>query len=93
MEGLGAAASVIAVASLALQLFESVKHLCEFWQSISDAPESVRDIAKELYVLSTILASIANSTVPERQNENTKLVLETCMHLPFFRTSIWRLME
>jgi len=83
MEGLGAAASVIAVTTLALQLVESVKHLCDFWQSISDAPGSIRDIAKEFHVLSGILASIASTALlPERQNENMKLVLETCMYLP-----------
>ncbi|PMD42284.1 ankyrin [Hyaloscypha variabilis F] len=87
MEGLGAAASVIAVASLALQLAESVTHLCEFWQSITDAPESVRDIAKELHVLSTILASIANTALPERQID-MKLVLETSAG--FQEQRLWR---
>jgi hypothetical protein len=69
------------VSSLALQLAESITHLCEFWQSITDAPESVRDIAKELHVISTILASIANTALPERQID-MKLVLETCMYFP-----------
>ncbi|KAH7409134.1 hypothetical protein BKA64DRAFT_388235 [Cadophora sp. MPI-SDFR-AT-0126] len=78
MEGLGAAASVIAVASLTLQLVESVRQLREFWQSVTEAPESVGEIARELQVLSTILAQIANTTLPERPNENMKLALETC---------------
>ena len=81
MDGLSAGASVIAVVSVALQLVESVKHLYDFWESIEEAPESVRDIAKELNVLSTILASIANPALLQRPNPDMTLVLETCMSL------------
>ena len=48
MEGLSAAASVIAVSSLAFQLAEGTKKLFEFWDSIQNAPEEVNDIKLEL---------------------------------------------
>lgn len=81
MDGLSAGASVIVAVSVALQLVESVKHLYDFWESIEDAPQSVRDIAKELSVLSTVLAGFTNPVLLRRPSPDVSLVLGTCMYL------------
>ena len=59
MDGLTSAASVISVASLAVQLAGSVKKLCEFWGSVKEAPEEVRAITTDLKLLSSVLSEIA----------------------------------
>lgn len=45
--------------SLAVQLADSVKKLCEFWNSVRDAPEDVRAISTELELLMSVLTEIA----------------------------------
>ena len=59
MDGLSSAASGFAVVSLAVRLAESVKKLCDFWKSIKNAPEDIREIAMELDLSSNVLARIA----------------------------------
>jgi hypothetical protein len=58
MEGLSAAASGIAVVSLAIQLAESIKELYEFWDSVKEAPKEIEAIVKELKLLSAVLDDI-----------------------------------
>jgi hypothetical protein len=58
MDGLSAAASGIAVVSLAIQLAESVKKLHDFWESVKDAPKHFCAIQTDLRLLSTILEKI-----------------------------------
>lgn len=53
-----AAASTIAIVSLALQLANSTKKLYEFWNSIKDAPDDIRGISTDLEFLSSILQQI-----------------------------------
>ena len=60
MDGLSGAASGIAVVSLAIQLGDSVKKLCEFWASVKEAPDDVRAITADLQLLSSVLAGIAS---------------------------------
>ena len=62
MEGLSAAASGIAVISVAVQLAESFKKLCDFWKSIKEAPEDIRAISVDLEILSNVLTQIAHET-------------------------------
>ena len=62
MEGLSAAASGIAVISVAVQLAESFKKLCDFWESMKGAPEDIRAISVDLEILSNVLIQIAHET-------------------------------
>ena len=55
MGGLSAAASVIAVTSLAFQLAESIQKVSKFWDPIQSAPEEINNINSELQVLRTVL--------------------------------------
>ena len=62
MEGLSAAASGFAVFSIAVELAESFKKLCDFWKSMKDAPEDIRAISVDLKALSNVLIQTANET-------------------------------
>ena len=62
MDGLSAAASGFAVFSVAVQLAESFKKLCDFWKSMKDAPEDLRAISIDLKSLSNVLIQTANET-------------------------------
>lgn len=62
MEGLSTAASAIAVVSIVVQLAENVTKLCDFWNSIREAPEDIRAISTDLELLSSVLTQIAVET-------------------------------
>ncbi|KAL9120774.1 MAG: hypothetical protein Q9187_002672 [Circinaria calcarea] len=77
MEGLSLAANIVAITSIAIQLADSVKKLCEFWKSIKDAPEEIHTIVADLELLSSVLAEITS----EKQlhpDATTAAVLEIC---------------
>lgn len=60
MEALGGAASVIGVASLAIQVCEELKKVHNFWQSVKEAPDDISQISAEINLFITLLALIAN---------------------------------
>jgi hypothetical protein len=62
MEALGAASSVFAVVSLAVQLGSNIKRLADFWDSVKEAPAEVEQIKTELQVLGSLVNSIAKDT-------------------------------
>ena len=78
MDGLSSGASVIAVVSLAIQLADSVKQLCEFWSSVNGAPGHIRSIATELELLSSILANIALEAQRVGPDKSLSGVLRSC---------------
>ena len=78
MDGLSAAASGIAVVSIAIQLAESVKKLHDFWSSVKDAPDEVRAFRKDLGLLSTILSKIEREENQYGTSPETLEVLENC---------------
>lgn len=61
MEVLGAAASVMAVLSLALQLNDAIEPTKELWKSIKAAPQEVDSILQDLDLLNGILEGIKGS--------------------------------
>ena len=68
MEPLSGAASVISVASLAIQICEELKKLHDFWQSVKEAPNDIASISAELKIFITWLTVIAKNY--QRQNSN-----------------------
>jgi hypothetical protein len=60
MEALGAAASVMAVISLTLQLAEAIETTKELWRGIRAAPAEVDSILQDLGLLNGILDGIRN---------------------------------
>ena len=75
MDGLSGAASGIAVVSLAIQLGDGIKKLCDFWDSVKEAPDDVRAITADLKLLSSVLAEIAS----EEQHFEPDPTLETAL--------------
>ena len=61
MEALGSAASVITVASLAIQVCEELQKVHEFWQSVKEAPDDIAHVSTEINLFLTWLAIIANN--------------------------------
>ena len=59
-EALSTAASGIAVVSIAVQLADSVKKLCDFWTSVKEAPEDIQAISTANELLSNDLILIAD---------------------------------
>lgn len=78
MDGISGAASGIAVVSLAIQLADSIKKLCEFWDSVQDAPNDIRAIVKELRLFSAVLEGIQLNELRYGPDPITRSVLESC---------------
>lgn len=57
-EALGLTASVFSVVSLAIQLGDSLRIACDFWDSIEDGPNDIRRLSMELRLLANILDQI-----------------------------------
>ncbi|KAL8878875.1 MAG: hypothetical protein Q9198_003403 [Flavoplaca austrocitrina] len=60
MDGLSTAASGIAVVSATIQLADGIKKLHDFWNSITEAPEDIKDNLMDLRALSSLLTQIAH---------------------------------
>jgi hypothetical protein len=74
MDGLSAAASAIAVVSLAVQIAESLRELCDFWDSIQEAPEDIKAILK-LYVSSNSSSVIFEGLEISMASTHSRLLL------------------
>ena len=61
MEALGGAASVIGVASLAIEVCKELQKVHDFWQSVREAPDDITHVSKEINLFMTWLAVIANN--------------------------------
>lgn len=83
MDGLSAAASAIAVVSLAVQIAESLRELCDFWDSIQEAPEDIRAILNDLRLLELVIGDIRRSGEVHSADAVTSLALESCSQKVF----------
>jgi len=81
-ELLGVVASGISVASLAIQVVDSVLKLRECWDAIKNAPEDIRYLIDEIETLSLILSDVGNNEtqgdLPLIGQESAKRSLELC---------------
>ena len=78
MDGLSAAASVMAVASLAFQFAESIQKISELWCSIQRAPEEINDIKTELQLLRNVLKQIGHEAPYHPSGASTLWALKLC---------------
>lgn len=78
MDGLSAAASGIAVASITIQLLDQIKKLYDFWELCSDAPDDIRVIAKDLKPLRSILESMKQDEAQHGLDSTTTELLQSC---------------
>jgi len=58
MEAVGVTASIISIATLAVQLGDTLRKAAEFWESFEDAPADIRRISAELRLLINVLNTI-----------------------------------
>lgn len=58
MDGLSAVASGFAVLSLSVQLAETIKRFCDFWEDVQNAPKIIRETVAELRLLQPIVDEI-----------------------------------
>ena len=78
MDGLSAAASVMAVGSLAVQLAESCKKMFDFWDSVQSAPEEINDIKSELKFLIIVFAQVGREAEHNQSSSLTLSILKSC---------------
>ena len=78
MDGLLAAASAMAIVSLAVQLADTAKQLCDFWSSIKDAPGNIRTVIADLELLTNVLAEIAFEAQHTGPDTTLAAVLQSC---------------
>ncbi|KAL8742547.1 MAG: hypothetical protein Q9190_004984 [Brigantiaea leucoxantha] len=72
------AASAVAVASLAIQLADSVKQLYVFWKSVKEAPENIQAITTDLELLQSVFNIIAHDAQHVVPNPVLTAVLQVC---------------
>ncbi|MCJ1389076.1 hypothetical protein MMC18_001930 [Xylographa bjoerkii] len=72
------ASGVMAVASLALQLVDSVKQLYDFWESVREAPSSITGLVEDLKIFSAMLEELQHDEEIFGPQKVTLLALESC---------------
>lgn len=76
MDPFSAAASGISVASISIQIVESIHKLLRFCNSIKDAPDVIRSISADLEVLDEILNSLMMYHQDiQRRNDTSRLTI------------------
>ena len=82
MAELGVAAGAVGVASLAIQIGQSIRQAVEFWDSIQEAPDEIHQLSTDLRNLANILTvfeyEAKRSNIPEWQG---KIVKESLMNV------------
>lgn len=78
MDGLSSAASGFAVISLAIQLADGVKKLCDFWNSVKDAPEDIQGVIADLRLLLIVLTEMAVEDQHVESDSALAAVLKAC---------------
>ena len=78
MDGLSVAASGMAVGSLAFQLGESIRQLHDFWDSIKEAADDIHTIKEDLWLLSSVLAEMANEMQHSGPDQTLTRALKAC---------------
>lgn len=77
MDGLSAAASGIAVVSIAIQMTDSIQKVSDFIESIQEAPEDMKSTFSELQILSSLLKDIRLQNPLLSTNSSAQAVLES----------------
>ena len=77
MDGISAAASIIAVRALVGNTIKAAKKIHEFWRSVEDAPEDFRAITRDLKILISILEKI-DQTICAPKDSDIELALVDC---------------
>jgi hypothetical protein len=78
MEVLGSASAVFAVASIAIQLGETIQSLVEFWKTVQNAPAEINSLFNELRCLSKVLEKVAEHNLGEELASSATYALLNC---------------
>lgn len=77
MDGLSAAASGIAVVSIAIQVSDSLQKVSDFIESIQEAPEDMESTSSELQILSSLLEDIRLHNPLLNTNSSAQAIFES----------------
>jgi hypothetical protein len=77
MDGLSAAASGIAVVSIAIQVTDSIKKCSDFIESIREAPEDIESSLSELQILFSLLKDTRLRNPILDTNSSAKILLDS----------------
>ncbi|CAL8585139.1 hypothetical protein XPA_010719 [Xanthoria parietina] len=78
MDGLFTAAGGLAVVSVTLQLVDGINKLHDFWNSITEAPEDIKDNLDDLRLLSSVLTQTAHHQQRNPPDRTLEDVLNVC---------------
>lgn len=78
MEVVGAASGVIAIASIAIQLAETIQEIVEFGKAVQDAPADICALFQDLEVLRSALLQIHRTSSRIGIDGVTETVLKEC---------------
>ena len=81
MEVVGATASIISIASFAVQLGDALRKAAEFWESFEDAPADIRRISRELRLLINILNTIRHRQETVRNQDGLEHWIKEALEL------------
>jgi hypothetical protein len=80
-EMLGIAASGMGVASLAIQIGDSVMKLKDFWNAVKEAPEEVEYLIEEIETLSLVLSDIGGNGNQDNLSQIDSAASKKCQDL------------
>lgn len=78
MDPVSAAASMVAFVSIAIQLADSTKKLCEFWDSFKEAPSSIQALIDDLNLVSVVLREFGTDATVGIPDETCLKALRRC---------------
>src|SRR5271170_3499633 len=81
MEPVGLTASVISIATLAVQLGDALRKAADFWESVEDAPANIRRISRELRLLVNVLSTIKHEYQTGRIQEAYEPMIKDALDL------------
>lgn len=80
-EMLGIVAGGMGVASLAIQIEDSVMKLKDFWNAVKEAPEEVKYLIEEIETLSLVLSEIRANGDDDDKTRVSSVSLKMCLDL------------
>jgi hypothetical protein len=81
MAALGVAASGIGIASLAIQVGDSILKLKSFWEAVKEAPEDIKHLIDEIEILSLVLSEIGKESDEGEEPPIASALASKCQEL------------
>jgi hypothetical protein len=81
MAELGVAASGIAIASIAIQVGDSILKLKSFWVQVKEAPEEIKLLIEEIEMLDLVLSELGSGEAADSLTELEPTCAKRCLEL------------